>query len=247
MPLGPAQYYNADSQTGSPTDLAGLTGLHLSSPSSTVDLNEIYNLHYSPQSTVSASAESRADQQAESRPVSLMQDQESMQYGIQSPYKPNIRDNTGGINWPNFSDDSDDTDDRGVTFPSLSRSDRTRYLPVSSVGKRPIFHAPSSAVQLSSSVSVYPEPHQSLFANDAHHDYVPGIATAYYSEPNSDKECYKDLVTIPDPERSFRGPWADGRSTLYSAVRTGGGWIASIARRTARGAKGVFDSHTDLE
>jgi hypothetical protein len=56
----------------SPTDLAGLSGVLLSSPSSTVDLNKMYDLRYPPQLTVSVSCQSGTNQQAESLPVSPM-------------------------------------------------------------------------------------------------------------------------------------------------------------------------------
>ena len=56
----------------SPTDLAGLSGVPLSSPSSTVDLNRMYDLRYPTQLTVNVLRESGANQQAKSRPVSPM-------------------------------------------------------------------------------------------------------------------------------------------------------------------------------
>jgi hypothetical protein len=105
------------------------------------------------------------------------------------------------------------------------------------MGRRPQIHSSSPTPRLSTSASVYPDPRQSFSAN---HDYEPGVATGCYPDPKSDDERYEGLVNIPDPETNIHRPWRDKGATFFSAMRAGGGSLASLAWRTAKGAKDVF-------
>jgi hypothetical protein len=175
---------------------------------------------------------SGADQQAELRPVSPIQGQASGVHRTPSPTRPDTQGTPETFRWPFSADVCDEPSPLTpleILGPELLRG---RYM-----GRRPQIHSPSPAPRLYTSASVYPDPKQSLSAN---HDYEPGVATGYYPDPSSEDDQYKGLVNTLDPETVIHRPCRDKGSTFFSAMRAEGGSLASLAWRTAKGAKYVF-------